>query len=187
MTSFWRHSRLTYYDLGPNFFNTMCGIVARTGMASFKTKFPVLQELFAKNHRGPLCPPSGARVNRVRGLKLTYRPSFIKIANGRAKIRKIWLDLSGMPQLPDFPIFPDFRVVFFSDFYFFKKCFRVTFRVLWKMWPKNKYVLQCHIPMFFFAWPFFTGWSEMTSTYSYHGHKTLVFTLASVSDTIHAD
>ena len=33
-------------------------------MASFKAKFPVLQELFAKNHRGgPLGPPSGARVN----------------------------------------------------------------------------------------------------------------------------
>ena len=33
-------------------------------MASFKAKFPVLQELFAKNHRGALwAPPSGARVN----------------------------------------------------------------------------------------------------------------------------
>ena len=33
-------------------------------MASFKAIFPVLQELFAKNHRGgPLGPPSGARVN----------------------------------------------------------------------------------------------------------------------------
>ena len=35
-------------------------------MASFKAKFPVLQELFAKNHRGgpfgPPPPPSGARV-----------------------------------------------------------------------------------------------------------------------------
>ena len=32
-------------------------------MASFKAKFPVLQELFAKNHRGALWPPpSGARV-----------------------------------------------------------------------------------------------------------------------------
>ena len=45
----------------------MCRIVARRGMASFKAKFPVLQELFAKNHRGALCPPppSGARVNEV--------------------------------------------------------------------------------------------------------------------------
>ena len=35
-------------------------------MASFKAKFPVLQELFAKNHRGALwAPPSGARVNIV--------------------------------------------------------------------------------------------------------------------------
>ena len=35
-------------------------------MASFKAKFPVLQELFAKNHRAP---PSGAR---VKGPKTTY-------------------------------------------------------------------------------------------------------------------
>ena len=37
-------------------------------MASFKAKFPVLQELFAKNHRGGALwapPPSGARVNIV--------------------------------------------------------------------------------------------------------------------------
>ena len=37
-------------------------------MASCKAKFPVLQELFAKNHRGALAPPppppSGARVNK---------------------------------------------------------------------------------------------------------------------------
>ena len=34
-------------------------------MASFKAKLPVLQELFAKNHRGGAlwAPPSGARVN----------------------------------------------------------------------------------------------------------------------------
>ena len=31
-------------------------------MASFKAKFPVLQELFAKNHRGgPLAPPPAGR------------------------------------------------------------------------------------------------------------------------------
>ena len=32
-------------------------------MASFKAKFTVLQELFAKNHRGAFGSPSGARVN----------------------------------------------------------------------------------------------------------------------------
>ena len=36
-------------------------------MASFKAKFPVLQELFAKNHRGAFGPsPAG------RGLKLIF-------------------------------------------------------------------------------------------------------------------
>ena len=30
------------------------------GMASFKAKFPVLQELFAKNHRGAFAPPPPA-------------------------------------------------------------------------------------------------------------------------------
>ena len=36
-------------------------------MASFKAKFPFLQELFAKKHRGPFAPPplSGARVKPV--------------------------------------------------------------------------------------------------------------------------
>ena len=35
-------------------------------MESFKAKFPVRQELFAKNHRGPFRPPpSGARVNGI--------------------------------------------------------------------------------------------------------------------------
>ena len=44
----------------------MCEIVAQRGMVSFKARFPVLQELFAKNHRGgPFGPPSGARVNAL--------------------------------------------------------------------------------------------------------------------------
>ena len=51
-------------------------------MASFKAKFPVLQELFAKNHRGggPFGPPpSGARVKIVNMYSLLkfiffYRP-----------------------------------------------------------------------------------------------------------------
>ena len=36
-------------------------------MASFKVKFPALQELFAKNHRGAFAPPppSGARVSKI--------------------------------------------------------------------------------------------------------------------------
>ena len=48
--------------------DTRCGIVARRGMASFKVKFPVLQELFAKNHRGPFAPPpppAGRGLTRV--------------------------------------------------------------------------------------------------------------------------
>ena len=88
MTSLWRHSRLTYYNLGPNFLTQGVKLlprevwqvskrnsqyfrsylrkttgwpfgpppsgarVAQRGVASFKAKFPVLQELFAKNHRG---------------------------------------------------------------------------------------------------------------------------------------
>ena len=49
-------------------------------MASFKAKFPVLQELFAKNHRGgPLGPPpSGARVNIVTSERET-RSEFLLI------------------------------------------------------------------------------------------------------------
>ena len=40
-------------------------------MASFKAKFPVLQELFAKNHRGALWPPQrgeGYHISAVPGL-----------------------------------------------------------------------------------------------------------------------
>ena len=48
-------------------------------MASFKAKFPVLQELFAKNHRGgPLGPPpSGARVKVVQCWNVWQGKSFI--------------------------------------------------------------------------------------------------------------
>ena len=42
-------------------FDAMCVIIALTGMASFKAKLPVLQELFAKNHKGAFGPPSRAR------------------------------------------------------------------------------------------------------------------------------
>ena len=44
-------------------------------MASFKAKFPVLKELFAKNHRGPLGPPSGARVKQGFRQRRSRRPS----------------------------------------------------------------------------------------------------------------
>ena len=42
-------------------------------MASFKAKFPVLQELFAKNHRGgPFAPPPAGRgLNKI--------PSYLNI------------------------------------------------------------------------------------------------------------
>ena len=47
-------------------------------MASLKAKFPVLQELFAKNHR-VLLPPSGARVNaKSLGMTSQSRKPFIK-------------------------------------------------------------------------------------------------------------
>ena len=48
---------VTLTSLTADLFYTRCGIVARRGMASFKGKFPVLQKLFAKNHRGALTPP----------------------------------------------------------------------------------------------------------------------------------
>ena len=69
MTSLWRHSRLTYYDLGPNFLTQGVELLPGEAWQVFKAKFLVLQELFAKNHRGALFsftphikPPSGARV-----------------------------------------------------------------------------------------------------------------------------
>ena len=47
----------------------MSRIVAQRGMASFKAKFPVLQELFAKKHRGPFAPPPPSG----RGLMYIFR------------------------------------------------------------------------------------------------------------------
>ena len=57
-------------------------------MASFKAKFPVLQELFAKNHRGgPLAPPpSGARVNIKSRDKNRFFESFSKILTSHFSI-----------------------------------------------------------------------------------------------------
>ena len=46
-------------------------------MASFKAKFPVLQELFAKNHRGgPLGPPPPAGRGLIRLVWLSGAPSY---------------------------------------------------------------------------------------------------------------
>ena len=45
-------SFMTYSKWPPSlFFFNMCRIVTGRGTANFKAKFPVLQELFAKNHR----------------------------------------------------------------------------------------------------------------------------------------
>ena len=54
---------------GTKCFDTRCGIVDRRGMASFKAKFPVLQELgpicegpiCEKKTQGTLCPPPAGR------------------------------------------------------------------------------------------------------------------------------
>ena len=67
MTSLWRHSRLTYYDLGPNFLTQGVELLAgEIWQVSKRNSQYLLQELFAKNHRGgPLAPPpSGARDKR---------------------------------------------------------------------------------------------------------------------------
>ena len=55
------------------FVDTRCGIVARRGMASFKAKFPVFQELFAKT-TGALCPPPAGGGQQHRGPPNTGGP-----------------------------------------------------------------------------------------------------------------
>ena len=95
MTSLWRHSRLTYYDLGADFFYTRCRIVGRRGMASFKAKFPVPQELFAKNHRGG---PFGPSPPAGRGLTVV-RPWYTVTSSGPAQklntLRELWCQPPG--------------------------------------------------------------------------------------------
>ena len=75
------------------------------------------------------------------------------------------------------------RSLFFDRFLVFRKCFSVFFVFFSKILPKN---MCCSaISRFVFCLTFFTGWQEMTLTCI--SHKALVFILASVSDTIHAD
>ena len=56
-------------------------------MASFKAKFPVLQELFAKNHRGggPFGPPGGARVMNVSRALFTHSRQNGTLAESRSE------------------------------------------------------------------------------------------------------
>ena len=51
-------------------------------MASFKVNFPVLKELFAKNHRGAFGPPAGRGLNHIfgGGLTLARKPCFATFA-----------------------------------------------------------------------------------------------------------
>ena len=64
MTSLWRHSRLTYYDLGPNFLTQGVGIVGRERYGKFQREIPSTSgAICEKPQGGPFGPPSGARVN----------------------------------------------------------------------------------------------------------------------------
>ena len=102
MTSLWCHLRLTQNGLRADFFN-MCRIVAGRGTANFKAKFPVLQQLFAKNHKvlkpHPLWPPPPQRCEgkKMRGTEiskcLAFVPAVLKHAGrwpSRPRRRRPW-------------------------------------------------------------------------------------------------
>ena len=66
MTSLWRHSRLTYYDLGLNFFTQGVELLPGEVWQVSKWNSQHFRSYLRKNHRvGPLPPPpSGARVKK---------------------------------------------------------------------------------------------------------------------------
>ena len=65
MTSLWRHSRLTYYDLGPNFLTQGVELFPGEVWQVSKRNSQYFRSYSRKTTRG-LCPPppSGARVNK---------------------------------------------------------------------------------------------------------------------------
>ena len=81
-----------------------------------------------------------------------------------SKMAEIWHKTCQKQAL--FTSFRDFTVIFlilfFDRFCCFKKCFRVIFRVLCEIWPKNMY--RSSKSRFFFCLTFFTWWPDMTLT-----------------------
>ena len=63
MTSLWRHSRLTYYDLGPNFLTQGVELLAGEVWQVSKRNSQYFRSYLRKTTGGPFGPPSGARVN----------------------------------------------------------------------------------------------------------------------------
>ena len=76
-----------------------------------------------------------------------------------------------------------FRILFFDRFWRFKKCFRVIFRVLCKIWPKNMYRSSKSRKKLFDLFHLVT-WDDLDL---YYDHKAQEMILTDVSDTIHVD
>ena len=73
MTSLWRHSRLTYYDLGPNILTQGVELLPGEVWQISKRNSQYFRSYLRKTTGGPLAPPpSGARVkrNRLQNYKL---------------------------------------------------------------------------------------------------------------------
>ena len=60
MTSLWRHSRLTYYDLGPNFLTQGVELLPGEVWQVSKRNSQYFRSYLRKNHRGALWPPPPA-------------------------------------------------------------------------------------------------------------------------------
>ena len=63
MTSLWRHSRLTYYDLGLNFLTQVVKLLPGEVWQVSKRNSQYFRSYLRKNHSGGLLPPSGTKVN----------------------------------------------------------------------------------------------------------------------------
>lgn len=66
MTSLWRHSRLTYYDLGPNFLTQGVELLPGEVWQVSKRNSQYFRSYLRKTTGGPFGPPpSGARIRQV--------------------------------------------------------------------------------------------------------------------------
>ena len=69
MTSLWRHSRLNYYDLGPNFLTQCVELLPGEVWQVSKQNSQYFRSYLRKTTGGPFGPPSGARVKKIRKIK----------------------------------------------------------------------------------------------------------------------
>ena len=75
MTSLWRHSRLTYYDLGPNYLTQGVELLAGEVWQVSKRNSQYFRTYLRKTTGGPFAPPQRGEGPRPAGVWLVTRPA----------------------------------------------------------------------------------------------------------------